>query len=73
MTGMSELVEAIAALDVAMKQPIVVGVYEDSLDVTDEHIVQACRKVQNALANIGGEIDKLTKRMIVDVGGRVIQ
>jgi len=68
-----ELITAIAALDLAMKQPIVLGVYEDSLTVDDEHIATACRRVRNELANIAVDIERITHAALMGAPASTVQ
>jgi hypothetical protein len=60
----TELVKCITALDLAMKQPIVIGVYEDSLTVEDSHIQEACRKVRAELDQVSQSVEKLTRAAV---------
>lgn len=56
---------AVIKLDMAMKQPIVIGVYQDSMQVDDAHIKQACVGVQNALDNIAQSLEKVTHTILM--------
>ena len=55
-SDLAALVTAITALDIALKQGIVIGVYEGSMEVSDEH-------VKSALRDVNAQIDNVTKNM----------
>jgi hypothetical protein len=60
-----QFLAAVIRLDMAMKQPIVIGIYQDSMQVDDAHITQACVDVQNALDNIAQSLEKVTHTLLM--------
>jgi hypothetical protein len=59
----SNLINAIMLLDECLKRGVVLGVYEDSLEVSDEDIKQALTSVRAQLDNTIETMEKLARVM----------
>jgi len=59
----SPLIRAIQYLDGALQRGIVIGVYQDSREVSDEDIAAALIRVNNLLAATRDEIEKTTRSL----------
>jgi hypothetical protein len=59
----SPLLRAIMYLDEVLKRGVVIGVYEDSREVSDEDIKRALTNVNSLLAGTRDEIDKLARSL----------
>jgi hypothetical protein len=59
------LVAAITYLDGALKRGLVIGVYEDSMEVSDEDIVKAASHVRERLI----EVAEAMARVVVKLNG----
>jgi hypothetical protein len=53
------LTEALTQLNLAMQQPIVIGVYNDSMEISDQHIVKACVRTKDALESVVNQMHKI--------------
>lgn len=64
----SPLIRAIQFLDEALKRGVVIGVYEDSMEVSDEDVWKAIGGVKLALTTLTNDMER-TLRMANRVAG----
>jgi hypothetical protein len=72
----SPLIRACMYLDECLKRGVVVGVYEDSLEVSDEDIRKALANVQAQIANVREDMERLARtitRVTQVPGSRALQ
>lgn len=55
----SELLRATMFLDEALKRGVVVGIFEGSMEVSDEDIHRACTAVRQALVALTTDLDRM--------------
>jgi hypothetical protein len=58
------LLLAVQQLDETLKRGVVIGIYEDSMEVSDEDIIVALKQVKAAMIDLSETLEKLTRRII---------
>ena len=59
----SPLLRAIMYLDEALKRGVVIGVYEDSREVSDEDVSKALLNVNSKMAETRSELERLARAL----------
>jgi hypothetical protein len=57
------LIRAVMFLDGALKRGVVIGVYPDSLEISDEDVVKALRRVNELIIETTEQLDKLARAL----------
>jgi hypothetical protein len=57
------LIRAVMFLDGALQKGVVIGVYPDSMEVSDEDVVKALKRVNELIRETTEELDKLVRAL----------